>query len=71
MFYESNLNLGSFRWQRYNKNSKTNDTLLSNFDTILSKYKIIYFYSQYSYGFLVSNEAYLILGRMYLKKVLL
>ena len=64
MFYESNLNLGSFRWQRYNKNSKTNDTLLS-------KYKIIYFYSQYSYGFLVSNEAYLILGRMYLKKVLL
>ena len=71
MFYESNLNLGSFRWQRYNKNNKTNDTLLSNSDTILSKYKINYFYSQYSYGFLVSNEAHLILGRMYLKKVLL
>lgn len=68
MFYESNLNLGSFRWQRY---SKTNNTLLSNSDTILSKYKINYFYSQYSYGFLVSNEAHLILGRMYLKKVLL
>lgn len=58
MFYESNLNLGSFRWQRYNKNSKTNNTLLSNSDTILSKYKIIYFYSQYFYGFLVSSEAY-------------
>ena len=58
MFYESNLNLGSFRWQRYNKNSKTNDTLLSNFDTILSKYKIIYFYSQYSYGSLVPSEAH-------------
>ena len=71
MFYESNLNLGSFRWQRYNKNSKTNNTLLSNSDTILSKYKIIYFYSQNFYGFLVSSEAYLILGRMYLKKVLL
>ena len=58
MFYESNLNLGSFRWQRYNKNSETNNTLLSNSDTILSKYKIIYFYSQYSYGFLVSSEAH-------------
>lgn len=40
-------------------------------DTILSKYKINFFYSQYSHGFLVSSEAYLILGRMYLKKVLL
>ena len=53
--------------QSYNKSSETNDTLLSNNDTILSKYKINYFYSQYSYGSLVSNEAYLILGRMYLK----
>ena len=39
MFYESNLNLGSFRWQRYKKYRETNDTLLSNNDTILSKYK--------------------------------
>lgn len=75
--------------QSYNKSSETNDTLLSNSDTILSKYKINYFYSQYSYGSHVSseahfnfkrglldmqrrliwssNEARLILGRMYLK----
>ena len=46
------------RLQSYNKNSETNDTLLSNNDTILSKYKIYYFYSRYSYGSLVSNEAY-------------
>ena len=44
--------------QSYNKSSETNDTLLSNNDTILSKYKINYFYSQYSYGSLVSSEAY-------------
>jgi hypothetical protein len=44
--------------QTYNKSSETNDTLLSNSDTILSKYKINYFYSQYSYGSHVSSEAY-------------
>lgn len=44
--------------QSYNKSSETNDTLSSNNDTILSKYKINYFYSQYSYGFLVLSEAY-------------
>lgn len=44
--------------QSYNKSSETNDTLLSNSDTILSKYKINYFYSQYSYGSLVSSEAH-------------
>ena len=52
--------------QSYNKSSETNDTLLSNSDTILSKYKINYFYSQYSYGSHVSSEAYVMLSEAHL-----